>query len=86
MALYFGDKWWARYMEDYDYDFGPRLRNSGLPYWVLISRFHMYEGDKEKVLAGWKGWVTDEELDAVLAFYDQFPEEIDRKLGQLEQH
>ena len=86
MALYFKDKWWGKYMEEYDYDYGPRLRDSGLPYWVLVSRFNMYEGNKEKVLAGWKGRVSAAELDAVLAFYDEFPEEIDRKLWQLEKH
>ena len=86
MALYFKDKWWAKYMEDYDYDYGPRLRNTSLPYWVLVSRFQMYDGDKERILADWDGWVTSDELDAVLAYYKEFPEDIDRKLWRMEQY
>ncbi len=86
MALYFKDRWWAKYMEDYDYDDGPRLRNDGLPFWVLVSRYRLAKGDKEKVLAGWQGWVSREELDAVLAYYEEFPEDIDRKLWRMEQY
>lgn len=86
MALYFKDKWWAKYMEDYDYDYGPRLRNTSLPYWVLVSRFQMYDGDKERILADWDGWVTSDELDAVLAYYEEFPEDIDRKLWRMNQY
>ena len=86
MALYFKDRWWAKYMEDYDYDYGPRLRKTGLPFWVLVSRYRLNKGDKEKVLAGWQGWVSPEELDAVLAYYKEFPEDIDRKLWRMEQY
>ena len=86
MALYFKDKWWAKYMEDYDYDYGPRLRNTSVPYWVLVSRFQMYDGDKERILADWDGWVTSDELDAVLAYYEEFPEDIDRKLWRMNQY
>lgn len=85
MALYFKDKWWGKYLEDYDYDDGPRLRKTGLPFWVLVSRYRLNKEDRERVLAGWQGWVTPDELDAVLAFYKEFPDEIDRKLRQMEQ-
>ena len=85
MALHYKDRWWAEYLEDYDYDDGPHLRKTGLPFWVLVSRCRLNKGDKERVLAGWQGWVTPEELDAVLAFYKEFPEEIDRKLWKMEQ-
>ena len=73
-------------MEDYDYDDGPHLRKTGLPFWLLVSRYHINGRDKERVLAGWRGWVTAEELDAVLSFYDEFFEDIDRKLWQMEQY
>ena len=86
MALYFKDKWWAKYMEDYDYDYGPRLLKSGLPFWVLVSNCRTYDGDKERVLSGWGGWVTGEELDAVLAYYAEFPDDIDHHLWKMEQY
>ena len=86
MALYFKDRWWAKYMENYDYDDGPHLRKTGLPFWVLVSRYRLANGDKEKVIADWQGWVSPEELDAVLAYHQEFPEDIDRKLWKMEQY
>ena len=37
MALFFKDKWQAKFLEDYDYDDGAHPRNMGLPVWVFIG-------------------------------------------------
>ena len=84
MALYFKDRWWAKYLEDYDYDDGAHLRNMGLPVWVLIGYYKLYEGDKAKALGGYRDWLTIEDMDAALAYYEEFPYDVDKKLWENE--
>ena len=86
MALHYGDKWWAEYLEDDLYPDGPHLRNMGLPVWVLVSNYQLYEGNKEKALGGYSQWLTRDDLEAALAYYAEFPEKIDEHLQILEQH
>ncbi len=84
MALYYKDKWWAKYLEDYDYDDGAHLRNKGLPVWVLIGYYKVYEGDKEKALGGYSKWLTMEDMEAALAYYEEYPYDVDKKLWENE--
>jgi uncharacterized protein (DUF433 family) len=72
---------WQKYIDDE----GTRsskaaLRDSGYPVWAVIGYFDLYNGDKEKVLAEYRGALTAEELDAALAYYRDNPGAIDRIL------
>ena len=78
------DKWWAEYMTDEIYDYGPRLKNRSFPVWALISHYKLYQGDKAKVLHSYRDWLTGADLEAALAYYAEFPEDVDRKLRRLE--
>lgn len=84
MAIYYKDKWWGKYLEDYDYDDGAHLRSTGLPVWVLIGNYRLYEGDKEKAVGGYSGYLTMEDMEAALAYYNESPYEVDKKLWENE--
>ncbi len=78
------DKWWVEYLADEIYDYGPRLKNTGLPVWALVSLYKVYDGDKDRVLYGYRDWLTAADVEAALAYYEDFPEDIDRKLRSME--
>lgn len=84
MALYYKDKWWGEYLEDYDYDDGAHLRRTGLPVWVLVGYYRVYGGDKEKVWNGYRDWLTMDDVEAALAYYEESPYEVDKKLWENE--
>ena len=77
------DKWWVEYLADEIYDYGPRLKNTGLPVWVLVGNYKLYNGDKDRVLYGFRDWLTAADVEAALAYYEDFPEDIDRKLQSM---
>ena len=79
-------RWWQEYLEDDTYRDGPHLRNMGLPVWVLVGNFQLYDGDKKKALGGYSQWLTSDDLEAALAYYAEFPEVIDRHLRSMEQY
>ena len=72
-------------MEDDIYPDGPHLRRKGLPVWVLVGYYQFFEGDKEKTLGGYTQWLTYEDLEAALAYYEEHPQQIDEHLQSLEQ-
>ena len=59
------------------------VRDKGMSVWSLVRYLRVYKGDKERVLAGYDGELTVEELEAVLAYYWANPEVIDRKLKEI---
>ena len=78
------DRWWAKYLSTPIDAGGPRIRDKGFPVWALISHYKLYQGDKAKVLHSYRDWLTGADLEAALAYYAEFPEDVDRKLRRLE--
>ena len=56
----------------------------GLPVWVLIGYYRVYEGDKEKVWNSYRDWLTMDDVEAALAYYEEFPYDVDKKLWENE--
>ena len=61
----------------------PYIRDKGYSVWSLIGSLRTYRGDKERVLAGYRGDLTAEELEAALAYYWAKPHGIDEKLREI---
>ena len=59
------------------------IRHKGYSVWSLVGHLRTYLGDKEQVLAGYRGDLTAEELDAALAYYWAKPYSIDEKLREI---
>ena len=78
------DKHWRDYIEEYSPRGVPTIRDKGMSVWSLVGYYRVYEGDKQKILNGWMGELTAEELDAALAYYEEYPDDIDRRLWELE--
>ena len=75
---------WSQHIEEYPLRAVPIVREKGFSVWSLVGMYRVYEGDKQKVLADYGGRLTAEELDAALAYYQDFPDEIDRRLWELQ--
>ena len=78
------ERWWDQYMDPNHYKSGPVLKGSGLAAWALVGQYKLHDGDKSAVLAGWNGILTAAELDAILAYYAEFPFDIDKNLWENE--
>lgn len=83
MALYFKDKWWAKYIDLNSRRSVPVIREKGMSVWSVIGNYRVYEEDRERLLATYCGELTEEELDAALAYYEYYPYAIDKKLWEL---
>jgi uncharacterized protein (DUF433 family) len=75
---------WRQYIEEYSRRTVPIIRDKGFSVWSLVGYYRVCAGDKQQVLADYRGYLTGEELDAALAYYKEFPDDIDRKLWELE--
>ena len=84
MALYFKDKWWGKHIGYFDNKAGAHVLRTGNSVWELIGSYRSYGEDKEATLAAWRGHITAEELDAVLAYYQELPYAVDKKLWENE--
>ena len=73
---------WRKYIDEESRNIAI-VRDKGMSVWSLVRYLRVYKGDKERVLAGYDGELTSEELEAVLAYYWANPETIDRKLKEI---
>ena len=73
---------WRKYIDEQSRSVAT-IRDKGFSVWSLMRYFRVYKGDKERVLAGYHGDLTSEELEAALAYYWANPEDIDRKLKEI---
>ena len=73
---------WHKYIDEESRNIAI-VRDKGMSVWSLVRYLRVYKGDKERVLAGYDGELTSEELEAVLAYYWANPEPIDRKLKEI---
>ncbi len=72
---------WQKYIDEESRSVAV-IRDKGMSVWSLVRYFRVYKGNKERVLAGYDGELTREELDAALAYYWANPGDIDRKLKE----
>ena len=77
------DKPWHKYIDLNSRRSVPIIRDKGMSVWSVIGYYRVYEQDREKLLATYCGELTEEELDAALAYYGDNPEGIDRKLWEI---
>ena len=66
------DKQWREHIEEHSPRVVPVIRGKGM------------SGLWGRQAADYGGFLTEEELDVALSYYGQFPEDIGRKLGELE--
>ena len=83
MALQHKDKSWQKYIDLNSPRSVPIIRDKGMSVWSVIGYYRVYEEDREQLLATYCGELTEEELDAALAYYQDYPEGIDRKLWEI---
>ena len=60
-----------------------RMRRMGMPVWSVLNNYFTYDGDADRVLDSYRGWITVDELNAALDFYKDYPDAIDRKLYEI---
>ena len=77
-----GEQPWLKYIDEESRNIAI-IRDRGMSVWSLVRHFRVYKGDKERVLAGYDGELTSEELEAALSYYWANPEDIDRKLKEI---
>ena len=73
---------WRKYIDEHSRSEAV-IRDKGYSVWSLVGHLRTYRGDKEQVLAGYRGDLTGEELEAALAYYWAKPDAIDRKLREI---
>ncbi len=73
---------WEKYIDENSRTI-PIVRDKGYSVWSIIGNMKLYRGDREEVLKGYMGTLTEEELDAAIAYYWAYPEGIDRKLWEI---
>ncbi len=73
---------WFKYIDEESRNIAI-VRDKGMSVWSLVRYLRVYKGDKERVLAGYDGELTIEELEAALDYYWANPEAIDRKLKEI---
>ena len=78
--------WWHKYIDEHSKRTVAVIRDKGMPVWSLIRYYRLYRGDGERVLAAWRGELTDKELEAALAYYWNKPYAIDEKLEEIDDH
>ena len=74
---------WEKYIDEQAKPGTPALRDSGYPVWSIVGYFRLCRGDKERMLEDYGESLTAEELEAALAYYWAYPEDIDRKLWEI---
>ncbi len=74
---------WRKYIDEHSRRSVPVIRDKGYSVWSLIGSLRAYRGDKERVLSGYHGDLTADELDAALAYYWSKPHGIDEKLREI---
>jgi uncharacterized protein (DUF433 family) len=57
-----------------------RVAGTGFDVWEVIDIYRAFGGEKAAILDGYP-WVTPKMLNAALAYYDAFPEEIDARIA-----
>jgi uncharacterized protein (DUF433 family) len=55
-----------------------RLKESGVSIWAIVAYLEMYEGDLDKV--AWSFELSQEEMDAALAYYRRNKKYIDARI------
>ena len=73
---------WLKYIDEESRNIAI-IRDKGMSVWSLVRYLRVCKGDKERVLAGYDGELTSEELEAALAYYWAKPYDIDRKLKEI---
>ena len=77
-----GEQPWRKHIDEHSRGVAI-IRDKGMSVWSLVRYLRVYKGDKDRVLAGYHGDLTGEELEAALAYYWANPEDIDRKLKDI---
>ena len=77
------DKPWHKYIDLNSRRSVPVIRDKGMSVWSVIGYYRVYEEDRERLLATYCGNLTEEELDAALAYYQEYPYAIDKKLWEI---
>ena len=75
---------WQKYISENSRRSVPVIKEKGFSVWSVVGYYRACEEDKKRVLADYGGGLTEEELDAALFYYQEYPDEIDRKLWELE--
>ena len=60
---------WRKYIDEQSRSVAT-IREKGFSVWSLMRYFRVYKGDKERVLAGYHGDLTSEELEAAMDLGD----------------
>ena len=77
-----GEQPWRNYIDEQSRGVAI-VRDKGMSVWSLVRYLRVYKGNKERVLHGYDGELTSEELEAALAYYWAKPDAIDRKLKEI---
>lgn len=67
---------------------GPNARraavsDTGLEVWEIVRNYKSVDEDGERLKASYP-WLSEDQLDAALAYYEQYPEEIDARIAREE--
>ena len=60
----------------------PMVKGKGVPVWVLVSYATKHDMSSEKISRLWNGYVTDQEVQAALAYWQMYPEVVEDKLSE----
>ena len=74
---------WQKYIDEDSPRNVPVLRGKGYSVWSVVRSYVSCGSNTEWTLADYGGELTIEELEAVLAYYNARPEDIDRKLEEI---
>ncbi len=77
------DEPWLKYIDEHSPRGVPVIRDKGMSVWSVVGYYKLYQGDKERLLANYRGHLTDQELDAAISYYWAKPYLIERKLKEI---
>ena len=77
------DQPWLKFIDEHSPRGIPVIRDKGMSIWSVVGYYRLYQGDKERLLANYRGRLTAQEFDAAISYYWAKPYLIERKLREI---
>ena len=77
------DQPWRKYVDEHSPRGVPVIRDKGMSIWSLVGYYRLYHGDKDRLLANYRGHLTMQELDAAISYYWAKPHGVEQKLKEI---
>ena len=75
--------YWQNYGDEKSRRSIPAIGHKGYSIWSIVGYYKLCDGNRERLLSDYEGALTNEELDAALAYCNAHPDDIDRKLWEI---